>query len=165
MSLCFSFGENHPFQSVTSCCGPGAPRWREGEKWDKAKYGNGGFCFCCIVLLRTEKILSLAGCHHHRAPLPHSAPLTKDKLEQGTNKDPGHSGLRAERQRTWIQSNYTQVKRQRPGSESWWFTEEGEDEEARTMIAIGSWRDYPSHIPVYHMVPGGKKPGEMLRTG
>lgn len=99
-----------------------------------------GIWFCCIFLLRTEKIFSLAGCHHHSPPpfpLPlHTAPQTKDKLEQGTNKDLGHQGPRAERRGTWIQPNDTQVKRQRTGSDSWWLTEEGEDEEVKIMITI-----------------------------
>lgn len=160
--LCFSLGENHPLRATTSYCGPGAPRRREDEKWDKAKCGNGGFCFSSIVLLRENPQIS--GLSPSQAPLaPHTALQTKDKLEQGTKKDLGHQGLRAERQGTRIQSNDSQIKRQR--SESWWLTEEGEDEEANTMIAISSSRDHPSHIPGYLMVPGGKKPGEMLRTG
>lgn len=156
--LYFSFGENHPFGSTTSCCGPGAPRWREDKKWDKAKHGNGGFCFCCIVLLRTEKILLLAGCHHHRPPSrppPLHTTQTKANLEQGTNKDLGHQGLRGERQGTWIQSNDTQVKRQRTGSESWWLTEEGEDEKAKTMILSVPGRNIPAISQVITWCPEG----------
>lgn len=48
---------------------------------------------------------------------PHTAPQTKDKLEQGTKKDLVHQGLRADRQGTWIQSNDTskETKDKGPG--------------------------------------------------